>query len=89
MALDRRRRSSSDLGATAKSSGCRSLLRRPLMRNSLSCCVGASQSGLEKLQDYDFLGITDGLLQAGVPSILGYRWPIVDVGGEKPGYRLL
>jgi CHAT domain-containing protein len=49
----------------------------------LSCCVGAAQAEPTKLQDNDFLGITDGLLQAGVPSILGYRWPIIDAGGER------
>jgi hypothetical protein len=49
----------------------------------LSCCVGATQADPTKLQDDDFLGITDGLLQAGIPSILAYRWPVVDSGGEK------
>jgi CHAT domain-containing protein len=49
----------------------------------LSCCAGAAQAQPEKLQDNDFLGITDGLLRAGVPSILSYRWPLVDSGGEK------
>ena len=49
----------------------------------LSCCVGAAQAEPMKLQDYDFLGITDGLLQAGIPSVLGYRWPVGDLGGEK------
>jgi CHAT domain-containing protein len=49
----------------------------------LSCCVGAAQGEPFKLQDSDFLGITDGLLQAGIPSILGYRWPVVDSGGER------
>jgi CHAT domain-containing protein len=49
----------------------------------LSCCAGAAQSGPEALWEYDFLGVTDGLLQAGIPSVLGYRWPIADSGGER------
>ena len=49
----------------------------------LSCCVGAAQGEPFKLQDDDYLGIIDGLLQAGVPSIIGFRWPVLDSGSEK------
>ena len=49
----------------------------------LSCCAGAAQSGPEALRDYDFLGLSDGLLQAGIPAVLGYRWPIGNSGGER------
>jgi CHAT domain-containing protein len=30
--------------------------------------------------DDDYLGIADGIIQAGIPSVLGFRWP-VSVGG--------
>jgi DNA-binding response OmpR family regulator len=57
-----------------------------LLRNSdvrfvyLSCCLGAATGGADKLLDDDFLGIADGLIQAGVPSVLGFRWPVSDSG---------
>ncbi len=46
----------------------------------LSCCLGAATGDSAKLLDDDFLGITDGLVQAGVPSVLGFRWPVSDRG---------
>jgi CHAT domain-containing protein len=33
--------------------------------------------------DDDFLGIADAVVQAGVPSTLGFRWPVSDVGAPK------
>ena len=32
------------------------------------------------LLDDDFLGIADSLVQASVPAVLGYRWPVSDSG---------
>ncbi len=42
----------------------------------LSCCKGSSNSFAHKLLEEDFLGIADGLIHAGTPSVLGFRWPI-------------
>jgi hypothetical protein len=44
----------------------------------LSCCNGTSTEGEIKLQDDDFLGLADSVLMAGVPAVLGYRWPVND-----------
>ncbi len=30
--------------------------------------------------DDDFLGVAEGIINAGVPSVLGYRWPVSDEG---------
>lgn len=49
----------------------------------LSCCKGTVSSESQKLLDYDFLGIADGLVHANVPSVLGFRWPVSDVGAIK------
>ena len=49
----------------------------------LSCCVGVAQGDPVKLEDNDFLGIGDGILRAGVPSVLGYRWLAMDSGSSK------
>ncbi|MCP4346831.1 MAG: CHAT domain-containing protein [Desulfobacterales bacterium] len=46
----------------------------------LSCCLGASTGESAKLLDDDFLGIAEGLVQAGIPSVLGFRWPVSDSG---------
>lgn len=42
----------------------------------LTCCEGARAGDLADLLDDDYLGIADGVIQAGVPSVLGYRWPV-------------
>lgn len=57
-----------------------------LLRNShiyfiyLSCCLGTATSDSGKLLDDDFLGIADGLIQVGIPSVLGFRYPVSDNG---------
>ena len=42
----------------------------------LTCCEGARAGDASDLLDDDYLGIADGIIQAGVPSVLGYRWPV-------------
>lgn len=46
----------------------------------LSCCLGTRTGALNNLLDDDFLGIADGIIHAGVPSVLGFRWPVSDDG---------
>jgi DNA-binding response OmpR family regulator len=46
----------------------------------LSCCNGTAVSENSKLLDDDFLGIADGLTMVGIPSVLGFRWPVSDEG---------
>jgi CHAT domain-containing protein len=46
----------------------------------LSCCSGSRTGAPDKLLDDDFLGIADGIIHAGVPSVLGFRWPVSDDG---------
>lgn len=48
----------------------------------LSCCLGTKTGAPAQLLDDDFLGIADGMVQAGVPAVLGYRWPVSDVGAQ-------
>jgi CHAT domain-containing protein len=43
-----------------------------------SCCYGAAAGAESDLLDDDFLGISDAVSQAGVPSTLGFRWPVSD-----------
>lgn len=49
----------------------------------LSSCWGSATSEQRKLQESDFLGTADAIAQAGVPSVLGYRWPVSDEGAPK------
>jgi DNA-binding response OmpR family regulator len=57
-----------------------------LVRNSglrfvyLSCCLGGKAGEQASLLDGDFLGIADGIVHAGVPSVLAFRWPVADSG---------
>ena len=57
---------------------------RMLLRGSktqffyLSGCFGTKTGNSSQLLDDDFLGIADGLIHAGIPSVLGYRWPVSD-----------
>ena len=44
----------------------------------LSSCWGAAVGTEKDLLDDDFLGLADVIAQAGVPTILGYRWPVSD-----------
>ncbi len=49
----------------------------------LSCCLGTKVGESTQLLDDDFLGIADGVTQAGVPSVLGFRWPVSDDGAKE------
>jgi CHAT domain-containing protein len=49
----------------------------------LSCCYGTASSGKVTLLDDDFLGLADAAVQAGVPSVLGFRWPVSDNGARQ------
>ncbi len=48
-----------------------------------SSCYGSTTGPQSGLLDDDFLGITDAVVQSGVPSTLGFRWPVSDVGAPK------
>jgi two-component system alkaline phosphatase synthesis response regulator PhoP len=61
----------------------RMLLRRSNLRFVyLSCCVGTKTGPPSQFLEDDFLGIADGIVHAGVPTILGYRWPVSDLGAR-------
>jgi CHAT domain-containing protein len=49
----------------------------------LSCCEGTRTGTMVDLLDDDYLGIADGIIQAGVPSALGFRWPVFAGGARK------
>jgi len=49
----------------------------------LSSCYGTATGGKVALLDDDFLGLADAVAQAGVPSVLGFRWPVSDDGATK------
>lgn len=58
----------------------------------LSCCAGGQAGDYHKLIDNNFLGLTESLLIAGVPAVLGYRWPVSDknaIGLAKGFYSSL
>jgi two-component system, OmpR family, alkaline phosphatase synthesis response regulator PhoP len=44
----------------------------------LSCCRGTTTGAPAKLLDGDFLGMADGIIRAGVPAVLGFRWSVSD-----------
>lgn len=48
----------------------------------LSCCSGTQSGEPGALLDNDFLGIADGIIHAGVPAVLGFRWPVSDDGAK-------
>lgn len=48
-----------------------------------SSCYGSVTGPQSELLDDDFLGITDAVVQAGVPSTLGFRWPVSDTGSPQ------
>lgn len=54
-----------------------------LMFFYLSACQGASGAAEESREHSDFLGIADALLRAGVPAVLGFRWPVSDCGARR------
>jgi ActR/RegA family two-component response regulator len=43
----------------------------------LSCCFGSATGTKNSLND-DFLGLSDAVIQAGIPSVLGFRSPVLD-----------
>jgi CHAT domain-containing protein len=49
----------------------------------LSCCLGGHTGDKTHLLDDDFLGIADGMIQAGVPAVLGFRWPVSDSSAKE------
>ena len=49
----------------------------------LSSCYGMATGGNAALLDDDFLGLADAVAQAGVPSVLGFRWPVSDEGARR------
>jgi CheY-like chemotaxis protein len=44
----------------------------------LSCCYGTAAGASSDLINDDFIGLADAIVQAGVPSVLGYRWSVSD-----------
>lgn len=46
----------------------------------LSSCYGTAAGSTTTLLDDDFLGLADAVAQAGIPSVLGFRWPVTDSG---------
>jgi CHAT domain-containing protein/FixJ family two-component response regulator len=49
----------------------------------LSACYGTATADVELLLDDDFLGLADAAVKAGVPSVIGYRWPVSDIGAKN------
>lgn len=49
----------------------------------LSCCFSSAISNENTLVNDNFLGMADGLVLAGVPSVLGFRWPVSDEGAKN------
>ena len=48
----------------------------------LSSCVGATVAG-QKVLGKDCLGIMDAIVQAGIPTVFGYRWYVTDSGAQR------
>jgi DNA-binding response OmpR family regulator len=46
----------------------------------MSCCRGAATGRGRDLYNNDLLGLTDAAISAGVPSVIGFRWPVSDTG---------
>jgi hypothetical protein len=49
----------------------------------LSSCYGTTTGNQADFLNNDFLGLADAVAQAGVPSAIGFRWPVSDVGASK------
>jgi DNA-binding response OmpR family regulator len=49
----------------------------------LSCCEGAATASEKRLDEDDLLGLADGIIQAGVPAVLSFRWPVSDHGSQQ------
>ncbi|HWM91155.1 MAG TPA: CHAT domain-containing protein [Thermoanaerobaculia bacterium] len=43
----------------------------------LSCCSGAEIRLINEAAGSSYLGLIDAAVQAGVPAVFGYRWPVV------------
>lgn len=62
---------------------------RYLLENSgtrllyLSACYGTATADETALLDDNFLGLADAAVKAGVPSVIGYRWPVSDNGAKN------
>jgi CHAT domain-containing protein len=72
---DKKRMPSSELQMLLKESETRFVY--------FSSCSSAAVGTADNYLDDDFLGIMDGVICAGVPATLGYRWPIIDPGAES------
>jgi DNA-binding response OmpR family regulator len=46
----------------------------------MSCCRGAAIGSRKDLIHNDLLGLVDAAVLAGVPTVLGFRWPVTDTG---------
>jgi hypothetical protein len=49
----------------------------------LSSCEGTRSDTEHRLLHYDFLGLADALIQAGLPEALGFRWPVSSPGALR------
>ena len=49
----------------------------------LSSCYGTATGDQATLLRNDFLGLADAVAQAGVPSVIGFRWPVLDTSAPK------
>jgi len=49
----------------------------------LSCCEGAATADEGRLVEDDLLGLADGIIQAGVPAVISFRWPVSDHGAQR------
>jgi CHAT domain-containing protein len=49
----------------------------------LSCCEGAATADEGHLVEDDLLGLADGIIQAGVPAVISFRWPVSDHGAQR------
>jgi ActR/RegA family two-component response regulator len=48
----------------------------------LSSCYGTTSGDERDLLHDDFLGLADAVVQAGTPSVIGFRWPVSDSGAH-------
>ena len=49
----------------------------------LSCCEGAATADESHLVEDDLLGLADGIIQAGVPAVISFRWPVSERGAQR------
>jgi DNA-binding response OmpR family regulator len=49
----------------------------------LGCCEGAATADAGRLIEDDLLGLADGIIQAGVPAVISFRWPVSDHGAQR------